>query len=384
MNIAFYAPLKSPNSPTPSGDRQIARHLIRALKLASHTVELASELKSYEGEGDRKQQDFLRSEGGAEACRLTERIISGKQSRPDLWLTYHLYHKAPDWIGPEVSAALDIPYVVAEASISPKQANGKWQDGYRAAGRAISHADLILGLNPRDAECVGVHMKPCAQYETLAPFIDIAPFGKDRRERKQLRHKLNGRAKQKLNENRIWLTAVGMMRKGDKTESYRQLANALKRIEDLPWSLFIIGDGEESGNILPMFHEFQNPVIWLGEIPSSQLPENYGAMDILAWPSVNEALGMVFLEAGGSGLPVVAGHTDGVASIVHHNKTGLLSPPGDTAVFAQNLRTLICDETRRDEMGQAAAFHIGEYHSIEVASQRLDQLLKQVATEFPS
>ena len=43
---------------------------------------------------------------------------------PELWLTYHLYYKAPDWLGPAVRAALGIPYVVAEASVAPKRAGG--------------------------------------------------------------------------------------------------------------------------------------------------------------------------------------------------------------------------------------------------------------------
>ncbi len=47
MHIAFYAPLKSPNHPVPSGDRQMARLLIAALRLAGHSVEIASELRSF-------------------------------------------------------------------------------------------------------------------------------------------------------------------------------------------------------------------------------------------------------------------------------------------------------------------------------------------------
>ena len=40
MRIAFYAPLKSPNHPVPSGDRLMARLLIAALQRAGHDVEI--------------------------------------------------------------------------------------------------------------------------------------------------------------------------------------------------------------------------------------------------------------------------------------------------------------------------------------------------------
>ncbi len=50
MKIAFHAPLKSPDHPVPSGDRQMARMLIEALRLAGHDVGIASELRTFSRE----------------------------------------------------------------------------------------------------------------------------------------------------------------------------------------------------------------------------------------------------------------------------------------------------------------------------------------------
>src|SRR5207253_11404693 len=63
------------------------------------------------------------------------------QVAPELWFTYHLYHKAPDWLGPQIADALRIPYVVAEASDAPKQASRGWAAGRRAAERAIRRSE---------------------------------------------------------------------------------------------------------------------------------------------------------------------------------------------------------------------------------------------------
>ncbi len=49
MRIAFYAPMKSPHHPVPSGDRLMARLLIRALEMAGHSVELLSEFRIHAG-----------------------------------------------------------------------------------------------------------------------------------------------------------------------------------------------------------------------------------------------------------------------------------------------------------------------------------------------
>ena len=114
MRVAFYAPLKAPDHPVPSGDRAIARLLLAALERAGATrgweVDVASRLRSFDGAGDADRQARLREIGARIADRLLHRYREAPAGRrPDLWFTYHLYHKAPDWIGPVVSERLGIP-----------------------------------------------------------------------------------------------------------------------------------------------------------------------------------------------------------------------------------------------------------------------------------
>ena len=52
MRVMFYAPLKPPTHPVPSGDRRIARLLMRAIEAAGHSVELATRFRSRDGSGD--------------------------------------------------------------------------------------------------------------------------------------------------------------------------------------------------------------------------------------------------------------------------------------------------------------------------------------------
>ena len=116
MRVAFYAPMKSPTHRVPSGDRAVARLLIRALKQKGHDVFLASTLRAYDGTGDHRHQLKLAKRGAARAQSL---IAEWRDDPPDLWFTYHLYHKAPDWIGPRVAEALEYGIVgVNEGIIS--------------------------------------------------------------------------------------------------------------------------------------------------------------------------------------------------------------------------------------------------------------------------
>src|SRR5262249_36968065 len=152
MRIAFYAPLKPPDHPVPSGDRRMARLLMAALEAAGHEPVLAARLRSRDGTGNAPRQARLPALGANPAQRFVSRVAARPDLRPDLWLTYHVYYKAPDWIGPRVAEALRISYVVAEASLAEKRRDGPWQIGHRATAEAIRLADRVIGLNSADRE----------------------------------------------------------------------------------------------------------------------------------------------------------------------------------------------------------------------------------------
>ncbi len=96
MRVAFYAPMKSPNHPVPSGDRLMARLLIRALELGGHQVDIASEFRTYASTPEAAAA--LEPAISAELERLRLTWKSGP--RPELWFCYHPYYKSPDTFGP--------------------------------------------------------------------------------------------------------------------------------------------------------------------------------------------------------------------------------------------------------------------------------------------
>ena len=87
---------------------------------------------------------------------------------------------------------------------------------------------------------------------------------------------------------------------------------------------------------------------------------------------------MALLEAQASGLPVVAGKTDGVPAVVADGETGLLPPPGDSAAFAGAVQSLLRNPARREAMGHAAKARAVGHHSLESAAVTLDQILQEV------
>jgi glycosyltransferase involved in cell wall biosynthesis len=378
MRVAFHAPMKPPDHPVPSGDRRMARAFAELLGSLGHEVEPAARFRSYDRDGDAARQRRLAGLGGRLAARLVRRYRQRPPGeRPGMWFTYHVYHKAPDWLGPTVSRALGIPYVVAEASLAQRQAEGPWAEGYAASRHAIAQAELVLAMTARDAAGLAEVVQPPDCLLLFPPFLDTRPFVVASRDRVGARARLS--ARWGLDERRPWLLAVAMMRADAKLLSYRLLAEALARVAGHGWQLLLVGDGEARAEVAALFAQFGPDRVRLtGALPAAGLAEIYAAADVHVWPACNEAYGMALLEAQAAALPVVAGAEGGVPEIVADGRSGLIVEPRDPAAFAAAVAPLLDDPDRRRAMGTAAQGSVVERHDVAVARRRLAAALRGI------
>jgi len=369
MRIAFYAPLKAPDHPDASGDRTVARLLLKALRQSGAEVTLASRLRARIAEADEGAQRRMAAKGHAIADRLIAKYRKlPKAKRPQIWFTYHLYYKAVDWVGPRVAGALDMPYLVAEASHAPKRAQGPYAFSHAAAEAAIKQAAAIFCLNPADKECLaGLVAKK--RLIDLPPFLDVGAFAPERPDRDLGRLKLA--THYRLDPDLPWLLAVAMMRPGDKLASYKVLGEALRHVRR-PFQLLVVGDGSARAEVEHALSPIRGRVAWLGLKAPQDLPEIYAAADLMTWPAINEAFGMALLEAQACGCPVVAGASGGVPAIIADGETGWLSAPGDAAAFAADI-----DFVLEKDLGQhrlAARAHVLKTHDIAAAAALLGRV----------
>ena len=359
MRIAFYAPLKSPNDPVASGDRQMARNLVKALEHGGHSVELASELRFYLREPDSKSFDALKIEAREEVLRLTR--LWDRDGKPDLWFTYHPYYKAPDLIGPGLASAFAVPYVTAEASYSRRRNAGLWADAQALVARAVQQAVLNICFTQRDRQGLADAI-PDAAFGMLSPFIDTSGFRETPARGCPTR-----------------LITVAMMRPGDKVESYRMLARALGSIGHLPWTMSVVGDGPAREEVKAQFAGLPaDRIEWLGAIEPAAVPDVLYSGGIYVWPGFGEAYGVAYLEAQAAGLPVVAQDIAGVPEVVRDGQAGFLTPPGDVAAFASAIERLLARNDERTIMAAEARRFILEERSLDAAATRLAELLAKI------
>lgn len=347
--LAFYAPLKAPTHPVASGDRTIARLLLKALRGAGYAVETPTAFRSYEGRGETSEQVDLRKAGRAEARKLIRHYVQlPRHRRPHAWFTYHLYHKAPDWIGPMVARALRIPYVLAEASYADKQRQGNWAAGLASTRHAIRCADAIFTLNPRDRDALVALRGGERGVVSIQPFLDTTPFEGPRMAQRSglaIRHGVEPGVP--------WLISVGMVRRGDKLASFAMQAEVLARLQHYQWHWLIVGDGVASADLDALLEPLQGRVSRLGALDTPELAVWLRNADLTVWPAINEAIGMALLEAQAAGLPVLAGRTDGVAAICQNAGCTLAEQNSDdlTAALASLLQSPE-DLARRGEIAR--------------------------------
>lgn len=340
--FAFYAPMKPPTHPTPSGDRQMARALMAALG----QPDLASELRLYDGKGDAAVQSALQHQAESEAERLVAR-----DPKWQAWVTYHNYYKAPDIIGPLVSRALNIPYIQIESTRSPKRLKGPWAKFAQLSEAAADHADLIYYFTDRDFVALEQHKPPHQTLTKLHPFLPIETLPNA------------GPLDSKT------ILTVAMLRAGDKLASFEIIAQTLPLLTAPDWRLDIVGDGSAGDDIKALFARFGSRIRFLGLLDQSGLSTAYHNAAALLWPGVNEAFGMVYLEAQAAGVPVVAQDRMGVRDVVQPD--GLVPSQNGASGLAKALDDLLHSENLSQTRGQAARSFISQNHLLDTARKAL-------------
>ncbi|MBD8688103.1 MULTISPECIES: glycosyltransferase family 4 protein [unclassified Rhizobium] len=362
MKIAFYAPLKSPDHPVPSGDRLMARLLMQAMRLGGHEVEVVSELRSFQREPE-GSGDTLQAEAEVEKQRIATNWLG--DGKPDIWFCYHPYYKARDLLGPDLCQRFGLAYVTAEASYSPKRNATGWAQTQAILLADLSFAAINICFTTRDFDGLS-KADQGLRLAILPPFIDAATF-----------------AKQAPSPTRYRLATVAMMRPGDKMSSYAALAEALKLLpSDLPWTLDIIGDGPERGEAQDLFGAIDaHRIVWHGEKTPEAIADILSHASIYVWPGHGEAYGLAYLEAQAAGLPVIAERIAGVPEVVKDGQTGILTQPGNVTAYADAIIKLMTEDELRHQMALKARHFACVERAIEQAAIMLNSILENLPSQ---
>jgi phosphatidylinositol alpha-1,6-mannosyltransferase len=149
-------------------------------------------------------------------------------------------------------------------------------------------------------------------------------------------------------------------------------------------ALLLVGRGPYHDELLQLAQRVgvAEHVVLTGGVPSDELAAHYAAGDVFAMPCRTrrrgmdvEGLGIVFLEASATGLPVLVGDSGGAPDAVRDGETGYLVDGRDPAAVAERLATLLSDDALRVAMGAAGRDWVTREWRWDVVADRLRELL---------
>lgn len=112
-----------------------------------------------------------------------------------------------------------------------------------------------------------------------------------------------------------------------------------------------------------------------GPLNSTALTACYQENDILVLPSVNEAYGIVYIEAQGFGLPVIGTLAGGAVEIIQHGENGYLIKPGDSKTLAELLTTLNHNRDLLKLMGSKARSYYQQHPTWDESCKKIRDFL---------
>jgi phosphatidyl-myo-inositol dimannoside synthase len=149
--------------------------------------------------------------------------------------------------------------------------------------------------------------------------------------------------------------------------------------------LLVVGDGPYGKKIknLPVRAMVSDSVIFTGPVPAEDLPAHYDAADVFAMPCRTrragldvEGLGIVYLEASSTGLPVVGGDSGGAPDAIVDGETGYVVPGRDVTQVARRITELVTDPARARAMGDKGLAWVQQEWRWDLVTARLRRILK--------
>ncbi|TDC78993.1 glycosyltransferase family 1 protein [Micromonospora sp. KC606] len=170
-------------------------------------------------------------------------------------------------------------------------------------------------------------------------------------------------------------------RKGQDT-LIRALPEIRRRVPDA--ALLVVGGGPYRAALEKLARQagVERDVVFTGSVPEAELPAHYAAGDVYAMPCRTrnrgldvEGLGIVYLEASASGLPVVAGDSGGAPDAVREGETGYVVRGRDVAQLADRVATLLADRDLARQLGAAGRAWVEKEWRWETQAERMADLL---------
>jgi phosphatidyl-myo-inositol dimannoside synthase len=217
---------------------------------------------------------------------------------------------------------------------------------------------------------------PQAALEHLAPGVDTERFEPDSVARAELR------ARYGLGGRPVIVCVSRLVPRKGQDMLIQALPSIRQRVPGA--ALVIVGGGPYLDKLRRLAHGFgvADDVVFTEGVPAEELSAHHAMADVFAMPCRTrgsgldvEGLGIVYLEASATGVPVVAGRSGGAPESVRDGETGLVVDGWDVGAIAAAVGDLLADPQRAAAMGAAGRQWVVENWQWRTKARRLSELL---------
>lgn len=218
---------------------------------------------------------------------------------------------------------------------------------------------------------------PAASLEYLPSGVDTDRFRPDPAGRAELRDRY------RLGERPIVVCLSRLVPRKGQDMLIKALPSIRRHVDGA--ALVIVGGGPYLESLRKLARDcgVADHVTFTGGVPAAELPAHHALADVFAMPCRTrgagmdvEGLGIVFLEASATGVPVIAGESGGAPETVQHNKTGLVVDGRSVYEVADAVTELLTDRDRAAAMGAAGREWVMSQWRWDTLAARLAGLLR--------
>ncbi len=248
--------------------------------------------------------------------------------------------------------------------------------GARQALRRIGeHTDVVTYVSEYTRRRFAAAFGPDASLEPLSPGVDAERFHPDPGARDELRRRY------RLGDRPIVLCLSRLVPRKGQDLLIAALPGIRDRVDGA--TLVIVGGGPYADTLRRRAarHGVAEHVVFTGGVPAAELAAHHTIADVFAMPCRTrgagldvEGLGIVFLEASATGVPVVAGRSGGAPETVVEDRTGHVVDGRSVAEITAAVAGLLADPDRAAAMGAAGRAWVQERWGWRERAQTLARL----------
>lgn len=265
------------------------------------------------------------------------------------------------WFGAAAPLALLAPRARAAGAVKVLASTHGHEVGWSMlpGGRSVlrrigASTDVITYVSRYARRRFASAFGPAAALEHVPPGVDTDRFAPDEVSRAEMR------ARYRLGRRPTAVCVSRLVPRKGQDMLIRAWPSIRRRVDGA--ALVIVGGGPHLSELRRLAQRcgVAEDVTFTGGVPAAELPAHYRLGDVFAMPCRTrgagldvEGLGIVFLEASASGVPVVAGDSGGAPETVLDNRTGLVVNGRSVRQVGDAVAGLLGDPQRAAAMGAA-------------------------------